>query len=134
MQLAPYLYFDGTCEEALTFYAAVFGGTTTDLNRFADSPMSETMPADQRRRIMHCTFSAPGISFMASDSSELASGAMRRVSLAIAGSDAAEGQRVFDALAEGGTISVPYTKQFWGASFGMLVDRYGINWTVNAGR
>jgi PhnB protein len=72
------------------------------------------------------------MTLMASDGSE-ADGEMRRVSLSLATGDRAEGSRVFDALAAGGTITMPYSKQFWGASFGMLVDRFGIRWMVNAG-
>ncbi len=134
MQLAPYLFFDGSCEEALNFYKRVFRGATVDINRFGDGPDAGNMPPDQRDRIMHATFTAPGITFMASDGGEQPLGDMRRVSLSVSGNDAAEGQNVFDALAEGGSVTTPYSKQFWGASFGTLVDRYGIAWMVNFGR
>ena len=132
MQLAPYLFFDGTCEEALEFYAHVLGGKISEINRFADSPMSENLPPEHRDRIMHATFVAPGITLMASDGSD-GQGEMRRASLSIATADGIEGARIFAALASGGTVTMPYVKQFWGASFGMLVDRYGIRWMVHAG-
>ena len=133
MRLAPYLFFDGTCEEALAFYADVLGGKIAEINRFADSPLGESMPPEHRDRIMHATFIAPGgMTLMASDGND-AHGEMRRASLSLAMSDRGEGARVFSALAAGGTVTMPYTKQFWGASFGVLVDRYGIRWMVNAG-
>ena len=132
MQLAPYLFFDGNCEEALAFYAKVLGGKVSAINRFGDSPLGEKMPPEHRDRIMHATFEADGMTLMASDGSE-AAGEMSRVSLSLATSDREEGARVFGALAAGGTITMPYTKQFWGASFGMLVDRFGVRWMVNAG-
>jgi PhnB protein len=131
MQLAAYLFFDGTCEEALEFYAVVLGGKVSEINRYADSPMADRMPPEHGNRIMHATFIAPGMTLMASDGSE-ADGEMKRVSLSLATHDPNEGARVFDALAAGGTITMPYAKQFWGASFGMLVDRFGIRWMVNA--
>jgi PhnB protein len=132
MQLAPYLFFDGTCEEALEFYAEVLGGKISEINRFADSPMGENMPPEHRDRIMHATFVAPGMTLMASDGSD-GQGEMRRASLSIATADRVQGARVFSALAAGGTVTMPYAKQLWGASFGMLVDKYGIRWMVNAG-
>lgn len=132
MQLAPYLFFDGTCEEALSFYAAALGGKVSEINRYADSPMGEKLPPEHGNRIMHATFTAPGVTLMASDGSD-ADGEMKRVSLSLATADRDEGARVFDALAAGGTVTMPYSKQFWGASFGMLVDRFGIRWMVNAG-
>ncbi len=131
MQLAPYLFFDGTCEEALTFYASVFGGSA-EINRWADSPRSDGMDEAERNRIMHSTFIAPGLTFMASDIDGV-SGDMHRVSLSLAISDVGEGARVFDALAAGGSIAAPYAKAFWGATFGMLTDRFGISWMINAG-
>jgi PhnB protein len=86
---------------------------------------------------MHTSFKAPGVAFMASDAmrGELAppGTATPRVRLSIASADAAEGERVFAALAEGGTVTLPYQKQFWGAHFGMVTDRFGIDWMVNAG-
>ncbi len=132
MQLAPYLFFDGTCEEALAFYADVLGGKVSEINRYADSPLSESLPPEHRDRIMHATFTAPGMTLMASDGRE-AEGEMRRVSLSLAMHDRDEGARIFRALSAGGTVTMPYAKQFWGASFGSLVDRFGIRWMINAG-
>lgn len=67
MQLAPYLFFDGTCEDALTFYARALGGQITAINRYGESPGAENMPAAERDRVMHATLVAPGMTLMASD-------------------------------------------------------------------
>ena len=128
MQLEPYLFFRGNAEEALTFYCDVFGGEITALNRYEGSPM-ESQVAD-KRQIMHANFRAPGVAFMAADSTRpgLEGG---NVSMCVGTDDAVEGQRVFDKLAEGGKIEMPFADTFWGAKFGMLTDRYGIDWMVN---
>jgi PhnB protein len=133
LQLAPYLFFDGTCEEALTFYARVLAGEIASIMRFGEAPDGGSVPDEQKNLVMHATFVADGITFMASDSGIHESGEMRRVSLSLAPSSRDEGARVFTALAAGGTVTMPFEPQFWGASFGTLTDRFGIRWMVNAG-
>jgi len=133
VELEPYLHFNGTCEEALNFYAKVFGGEITSINRFEGSPMEANCPPDWKNKIMHANFVAPSLKFMASDGQPGSNADTKetRVSLSLAGKDEAEGQRIFDALADGGNVEVPYSKQFWGATFGMLTDKYGIDWMIN---
>jgi PhnB protein len=134
MQLQPYLMFSGQCEEALTFYRSVLGGEIVSMNRYRNSPMESQVPADWGDKVMHATLVADGVTLMASDSSRLGSDANNsRAQLSIGSADHAEGQRIFDGLVAGGSVTLPYTQQFWGASFGMLVDRFGIEWMVNAG-
>ena len=130
MELEPYLHFGGDCEEALNFYKGVFGGEFT-VNRFEGSPLTAEFPPDYGNKIMHANFSSPSLKFMAADGrpgSAHAGGG--RVSLALGGS-VDDGQHAFDALAEGGTVVVPYQKMFWGATFGQLTDKFGIEWMVN---
>lgn len=132
MELEPYLHFGGNCEEALNFYKGVFGGEITSINRFEGSPMAADLPPDYGNKIMHASFVSPSLKFMASDAhpgGHLA--AKGHVTLSLAGSDVAEGERVFNALADGGTVSMPYQDTFWGAKFGMLTDKFGIDWMVN---
>ena len=130
MELEPYLHFGGDCEEALNFYKGVFGGEFT-LNRFEGTPLAAEFPPSYGNKIMHANFSSPSLKFMAADGrpgSPHAGGG--RISLALGGS-VDEGQRAFDALANGGTVVVPYQKMFWGATFGQLTDKFGIEWMVN---
>jgi PhnB protein len=134
MQLQPYLFFTGECEEALNFYRSVFGGEITGINRYAGSPMEQQAPPGWGQKIIHATFTSGGVSLMAADSSAAQPGANNaKARLAIGAADHDEGQCLFDGLAAGGTVTMPYAKQFWGASFGMLTDRFGIEWMINAG-
>jgi len=134
MKLEPYLHFAGNCEEALEAYAKIFRGEIVEANRYGGSPMEAQAPPDWGNKIMHATFRAPGVDLMAGDSTHASAiGAGGRITLAVATEDSAEGERIFQALAEGGNVTMPYAKQFWGASFGMLTDRFGVDWMVNAG-
>ncbi len=131
MELEPYLFFDGTCEEALTFYASVFGGGITALMRFEGSPLAEEMPPDARNRVMHANFVAPSLRFMGADSNRASECTGSHVALSLSSRNVPECQRIFEALAAGGAVTMPFGKTFWGAMFGMLTDRYGIDWMVN---
>jgi PhnB protein len=134
MQLQPYLFFAGECEEALEFYRSVFGGTIQDVNRYGGSPMEAHAPPDWKRKIMHATFRSDGVEFMAADSSTSSTDANNaRARLSVSSADHDEGLRVFERLAAGGSVHMPFERQFWGASLGMLVDKFGIEWMVNAG-
>jgi PhnB protein len=134
MQLQPYLFFNGDCEVALEFYREIFGGEIAGINRYAGSPMESHAPPDWGNKIMHATYIADGIALMAADSTMMQPGGNNaRARLTVSSADHDEGQRVFDGLAAGGTVTMPYTKQFWGASLGMLTDKFGIEWMVNAG-
>jgi PhnB protein len=135
MKLEPYLHFAGNCEEALQTYARIFKGEIVDVNRYAGSPMEAQAPPDWGKKIMHATFRAPGVDFMASDSTHQSekSAGTGPITLSIGTPDVAEGERIFNALADGGAVTMPYSKQFWGASFGMLTDRFGVAWMINAG-
>lgn len=131
MQATPYFTFDGNCEEALNFYAQAFNGQINNLSRFEGSP-AEGMATD-KQRVMHAQFEAPRISFMASDSGDESWKAEKgnMVHLSINFDDAVELEKVFTALSDGATITMPLQDTFWGARFGMLTDRFGINWMFN---
>jgi PhnB protein len=134
MQIQPYLYFAGGCEDALHFYKSIFGGEVSGIFRYAGTPMAHDLPEGWSEKIMHATFQSGDLTFMAADTpSQPAGGSNACVRLSVVSLDHDEGLRVFEALGAGGTVIVPYEKQFWGASFGMLTDKYGIPWMVNAG-
>lgn len=130
LELEPYLHFDGTCEEALNFYKGIFGGEITSLERYAGSPMESEIPDFYRNKVMHANFKAGPLKLMGSDGSPRG-GEGTRVSLALGGDDPDEGKRIFDALADGGKVDMPFQDTFWGAKFGMLTDKYGIYWMIN---
>jgi PhnB protein len=132
MQLTPYIIFNGTCEEALNFYATALKGEIKDLMRFEGTPVAD-MTAD-KQKVMHAHFGVDGtILFMASDSGQggpaETKGGMVHLSLNF--TDAAHIENVFAALSEGGTVTMPLQDTFWGARFGMLTDKFGINWMFN---
>jgi len=127
--LIPYLHFNGTCDEALKFYAEAFNGKVTQIQRFGDAPMQ--VPDAQKNNVMHARFEAENIRFMASDGLEkLTPG--HSVQLSIDFTDRAEMERVWAKLEKGGTVKMPLGDQFWGARFGMLEDRFGIRWMLNS--
>lgn len=131
LQLAPYIFFYGRCEEALNFYKDVFGGTY-ELQRNADGPMAGEVSPDFRNKVMHAHFTAPGMTFMCSDGREAKTidPEEGNVSLTLTAGDAGEGRRVFDALAADGSVAVPYEDAFWGGKFGVVNDRFGIQWMI----
>lgn len=131
LQLAPYIFFYGRCEEALEFYKSVFGGTY-EFQRNGDSPMADQVADDFRNKIMHASFTAPGVSFMASDGREAKTidPEEGNVSLTLTATDASEGKRVFDTLAAGGKVVMPLEDAFWGGKFGIINDRFGTQWMI----
>lgn len=129
MRLTPYLMFSGNCEEALNFYATTIGGEIKHLSRFEGSPI-ESMSAD-KQKVMHATFEGNGIIFMASDGAQAVSN-VGNIHLCIDFNDQNAMNNVFNALGEGGKISMPLEDTFWGARFGMLTDKFGINWMFNS--
>ncbi|RYY88798.1 MAG: VOC family protein [Chitinophagaceae bacterium] len=128
MRLIPYIMFNGTCEEALNFYATALNGEVSQLQHFEGSP-AEEMSSDGKK-VLHAHFRAGDLFFMASDGQETeAVGGMVHLSLDF---DSAEAeQQAFDALSEGARITMPLQETFWGARFGMLTDKFGIAWMFN---
>lgn len=129
MQLTPYLMFNGNCEEALNFYATTIGGEIKNLSRYEGSP-AEAM-SDDKRKVMHAAFEGNGISFMASDGSLEPVANLGNIHLCIDFKDIRAMENVFNALGESGNITMPLQDTFWGARFGMLTDKFGINWMFN---
>jgi PhnB protein len=133
MQLVPYIFFYGRCEEALEFYKTVFGGSYEAM-RVSDSPMKDQMPPGSEKLIMHASFTAEPIRFMAADGRDIKpiDPDAGNISLAIAADDRATGARLHKALADGGKVAMPFEDAFWGGQFGMVVDRFGNEWMITA--
>ncbi|MGH2907448.1 MAG: VOC family protein [Solirubrobacterales bacterium] len=127
--LNPYLSFQGNTREAMEFYHSIFGG---DLNvqTVGESPMES--PPEAADSVMHAQLSAGAITIMAADAQHgMQVNFGNSVNLSLVGEDEAELKSWFDALGAGGQVSLPLEKQFWGDTFGMLTDKFGINWMVN---
>ena len=130
MQLNPYLSFNGQCEEAFKFYQKVLGGELTAM-RYQETPMAEQTPPEWRGKIAHARLSVGGQMLMASDAPPDRYEPMKGVQVTLNIEEPAEAERVFNALAAGGTQTMPIQETFWARRFGMLVDRFGTPWMVN---
>ena len=135
MQLQPYVFFYGRCQEALDFYKTALGGTYEAM-RVADAPadVKEHMPPGTDKLIMHASFTADGFSFLCSDGREVKTidPDAGNTSLALGATDRVEGERVFKALSDGGKVTMPLDDAFWGGRFGMFVDRFGNEWMITS--
>lgn len=130
VQLNPYLNFKDSTREAMTFYRSVFGGELS-INTFADFHAAQD--ASDENLVMHSMLTGDhGVVFMAADTpSHMEYRAQAGFSMSLSGDDEATLRGWFDKLAEGGTIGMPLEKAPWGDTFGMLTDRFGVNWLVN---
>lgn len=130
--MQAYLNFDGRCAEAFAFYARCLDGQIVMQMRYGESPVGDQVPPEYRERIMHARLQARGLVLMGSDMpAHMAFEGFKGFVLSVPATDAAEGARLFQALAEGGQPTVPYGATFWSPGFGMLVDRFGVPWMVN---
>ena len=131
MQLSPYLLFNGDCEQAFKYYEQELGGKIESINKFAGSPSAEHVPAEWGDKVLHATINIEGNVLMASDAPPGHYAQPQGLSVAIGLNDRDKGERIFNALAEGGTTTMPFQQTFWASGFGMCTDRFGIPWMVN---
>ena len=131
MQLVPYLNFNGNCAEAFRFYERVLGGKIEVLLTHGDSPVAAQVPPEWKDRVLHARLVVGDQVLLASDAPPEKYAPTRGI-YAFAGLDTPEeAERIFAALAGGGTITMPFGPTFWASAFGMCVDRFGIGWMVN---
>ncbi len=137
MKIHPYLNFDKKTEEAFRFYEKALGGKLTEIHRFGSMPQQEgfELTPEQKSLVMHVGLELPdGQMIMASDTiAGMGPGRVEgnNISISVHPASRQEADRIFNALAQGGTITMPIADQFWGDYFGSLTDRFGINWMVN---
>lgn len=128
----PYLYFGGRCEEALAFYREAIGAEVATLMKFKDSP--EPMPPGMlapgyENKVMHASFSVGGSTLMASDGCHPGS-RFQGFALSLTAPTEADADRLFNALSAGGEVKMPLGRTFWSPRFGMVTDRFGVDWMV----
>jgi PhnB protein len=134
-QLDAYLFFDGTCAEAMRFYERTLNGKLQMMLKNSEAPAAAQCPSGGADRIMHACVEVGGRRLMASDwMADQPFPGMGGFSLALNYPTVQEARRVFDALAEGGSVRMPLDKTFWVEAFGMLVDRFGTPWMVGGGK
>ncbi|HET6881612.1 MAG TPA: VOC family protein [Pirellulales bacterium] len=134
MQVAPYLNFEGRCEEALNFYRQALGAEVSMLMRFKECPdpmPAGSLPPGGENKVMHASFRIGETSLMASDGHCTGKGAFQGFSLSITVRETAQAERLFGALAEGGEVKMPLTKTFFSPLFGMVADRFGVSWMIH---
>jgi PhnB protein len=131
-QAIPYLAFDGNCADAMGFYAKVLDGKL-EMMTFGKSPMAEQTPKELRNRVMHARLAL-------GDTSSIYAGdcppgapyqGIHGVSITLQYESVAQARRVFDALADGGKVGMPFAPTFWAKGFGMVTDKFGCHWVVN---
>jgi PhnB protein len=131
MQLNPHLNFNGQCQAAFKFYQQCLGGNMQAMMTWGDSPMADQVPPEWRDRIIHATLVAGETTLMGADAPPDRYEEPRGFAVAIQVNDPADAERIFAALSEDGTVTMPLQQTFWTVRFGMLVDRFGIPWMVN---
>ena len=131
MQVNPYIHFGGNCEEALNFYVKAIGARIDVIMHVEGSPAQEQLPPEMASKVLHAQFTIDGEVVMASDAPPQHFEKPQGFSVALQIEDPAEGEKAFHALAEGGTVKMPFGVTFWSKGFGMCVDRFGIPWMVN---
>lgn len=131
----PYLNFSGNTEEAFNFYKSVFGGEFLMLQRFKDTPETGEMSEAEKEKLMHISLPiGKGNTLMATDALESMGHkvtAGNNFHLSVETESKEEADRIFKSLSEGGKVTMPQENTFWGSYFGMLTDKYGIQWMVS---
>ena len=133
MHLNPYLNFNDQCEAALNFYCQILGGKLDMLMRCGESPMRNDIPEERQHQVMHAQISVGTQIIMGADISPecRASSGPGPIALTLNYDNTDEARHVFDALAAGGQVQMPFAPTFWAEGFGALTDKFGISWLVN---
>jgi PhnB protein len=136
MQVQPYLFFDGRCEEAIEFYKKALGAQVDMMMRFKESPEqnSAMCAPGNENKIMHAAFRIGDTQVMASDGRSEGKPTFQGFSLSITAKDEADADRLFAALGAGGHVQMPMMKTFFSPRFGMVADKFGVGWMVIAGQ
>jgi len=135
MQVTPYLSFEGRCEEALEFYRSALGAEVVDVSRYKDFPAAmegcgDRLPPGSEAKVMHSSLKIGETLLMATDGLCSGKPKFEGISLSVKADDAAEADRLFNALADGGQVQMPLGETFFSPRFGMVADRFGVSWMV----
>jgi PhnB protein len=130
MQIQPYLFFEGRCDEAIEFYKKVFGAEVEMLMRWKDSPdKSMSNPANENK-VMHSSLRLGQTNLMASDGRNTGKADFKGFALSVDAKDEASAEKMFNALADGGQVLMPLAKTFFSPCFGTVTDRFGLTWMI----
>ncbi|HWQ38513.1 MAG TPA: VOC family protein [Burkholderiales bacterium] len=134
MRVEPYLFFEGTCRQAIDFYRRTLGAEVETIMRYKEAPETPPpgmVPPGWDDKVMHASFLVGETRVMASDGKSPGPPAFNGFSLSIAVPDVVQGECLFNALADGGKVTMPFGKTFWSPGFGMVTDRFGVSWMIN---
>lgn len=131
MQLNPYLLFSGQCEEAFKFYERLLGGKIEVMMAHEGTPAGQGVPPEWQKKILHARMKIGNQVLMASDAPPGRQQKPQGFSVSLSVKDPADAQRIYNALAEGATVTMPIQETFWAKRFAMLTDRFGIPWMIN---
>ncbi|UDF28849.1 UNVERIFIED_ORG: VOC family protein [Roseateles sp. XES5] len=134
MKFVPYLSFDGRCREAFEFYAKVLGGRIAAMLSHGETPAGEHVSEAWQDKIINAHLIAGDQELMGADSPpEMGGGVKGGFSISIQIDDETDAERIFNAFADGGTVTMPFEATFWARKFGMVTDQYGTPWMINCG-
>lgn len=133
MAIEPYLFLNGRAEEAIEFYRKALGAEVAMIMRYSESPdpgPEGMLPPGFENKIMHASITVEGANLMMSDGLSPEPGTFSGFSLALSTGNADQAKRWFDALCDGGQVTMPFDKTFFAEQFGMVTDRFGVGWMV----
>ena len=130
MQIQPYVFFEGRCQEALEFYRRALGAEVTALMRFKESPDPRMIQPGSEDKVMHASFRVGETTVLASDGRCGGHPSFQGFALSLTVANEAEADRLFGALVDGGQVIMPLTTTFFSPRFGMTTDRFGVSWMV----
>jgi PhnB protein len=133
MQVEPYLFFDGRCEEAIEFYRRALGAEVTMLMRFKEGPEPQqpgTVAPGAGDKVMHASLRIGDATILASDGRCLGQPSFQGFAVSLTVPTETEAERLFAGLAEGGQVQMALAKTFFSPRFGMVADRFGVSWMV----
>jgi len=141
MAIQPYLFFEGRCEEAITFYRENLGAQVVMMMRFSENPDAGKaeaasgcgVPSGSENKIMHAAFTIGDSMVMGSDGMCSGNTEFKGVSLSLTADDEQQAEKYFNALSNGGQVQMPMTQTFFAKRFGMVTDKFGVNWMVLGG-
>jgi PhnB protein len=130
MQIQPYLFFDGRCEEAIAFYKEAVGAEVKMLMHYKDAPDQSTVKPETKDKVMHASLQIGETMVLASDGHATGQPDFKGFGMALTAETDTESERLFNALGAGGTVAMPMEKTFFASRFGMVSDRFGVLWMV----
>jgi PhnB protein len=131
MNFTPHLSFNGQCEAAFRFYERCLGGRIITMLSWGDSPMAPQAPPGFKDKLLHATLMVGDAMLAGSDVPPEQYEKPLGFHVLIGLDNPAGGERIFNALAENGTVQMPFQKTFWAPGFGVLTDQFGVSWEIN---